>query len=63
MAKFLVTYVYVGRLFDGEAYGKDIFDVTKRWEDKFPLSKVIDVKSHPVKDGFWKWLIYGIFCS
>lgn len=64
MAKFLVIYKWNDQLvFEGDAYGKDVFDVADRWEKKFTDTKVINVISHPVKDGFWKWLIYGIFCS
>ena len=57
MRKYLVTYKLISdQTYTATMYGRDLCDAADRLEERIFMSKVIDVKSHPVKDGFWKSL-------
>lgn len=63
MRKYLVTYIEAGIYTQMvTSYGFNLSDCANRFEDRFKLCKVIDVKSHPVTDGFWKKMFIWWFC-
>jgi len=62
MKKYLITYrkngIYTNMC---TAYGGDICDAADRYESRFKNRKVLDIKSHPVKNGFLSDFFIWIF--
>lgn len=55
MRKYLVTYKLISeKEYTATVYGYNLADACERLSERIFLSRIVDIKSHPVKDGFWK---------